>query len=270
VAFPEKSDEERLNILRACFGHYARTVLDVFWFSRFTLSRLKRWVTLDESMEPGCSDRSEIWLTAHYGNWEIAGMAVANRGLRLISVAAELENSFVDRLFIRIREQTGQTIIPREGAILKLARGLKSGAKWAILLDQNTSPREGGIFVPFFGLPVPVSSAPAALALKLKIPVVCTFNLPEAGGRYRQVVTEILDPAPSASQDDPIQHLTTRMTAAVEALIRKEPSAWLWMYKRWKHPPLDTPLDQRWPPYARPLGPRELPENMLPPGGASR
>ena len=52
------------------------------------------------------------------------------------------------------------------------------------MLDQNTSEREGGIVVDFLGLPMPVSSAPAALAYRTGTTIMLGFCLPEPGGRY--------------------------------------------------------------------------------------
>lgn len=256
VAFPALADAERAAILRRCHRHYALTVLDVFWFSRFTRSRCARWLRVDDSMAPLLGAEPQIWLTAHMGNWEVSGMAMAARGVKLLSVAAELENGFVDRLFIRIRQRTGQTIIPQQGAILKLARGLKGSAKWAILLDQNTKPRDGGVFVPFFGLPVPVSSAPAALALKLGVPVGCIFTIPEADGGYRLLCTGVIPVSRAEATPEAVLDLTRRLTGEVAAMVARHPDAWLWMYKRWKFMPPGADA-AGFPPYARVLREQE-------------
>ena len=256
LAFPSMPPEERSRILRSCYRNYARMILDVFWFSRFTEARIRRWVVKDESFSRIRTSDPQVILTAHMGNWELAGMTVAGDGRRLLSVAATLDNALVNRLFIGIREKTGQAIIPQQGAILKLARGLRDGAKWAILLDQNTEPRHGGIFVPFFGLPVPVSAAPAALARKMGVQILLAFCLPEPGGRYRMFFPGTLTVEKGQTDEASVADLTARMTAAVEAVIRQHPHCWLWMYKRWKFKPApDAPGP--WPFYARPMSEAE-------------
>jgi KDO2-lipid IV(A) lauroyltransferase len=268
LAFPERTAEERRALLRACYRHYAGMILDVFWFSRHTAARLNRWVERDASLERIRVPEAQILLTAHFGNWEVAGMTVAGEGHRLLSVAAPLANPWVDGLFRRIRQGTGQTIIPQQGAILKLARGLRDGAKWALLLDQNTRPREGGVFVPFFGRPVPVSSAPAALALKLGIPVVVVLCLPVGGGRYRLFCPETLPVARAVPDEAAVHALTARMTEAVERGIRAQPAAWLWLYKRWKYRP-EGDASPGWPWYARPLPPAESANSLAHPPSPS-
>lgn len=228
----------RRNILRQVYRHYALMVLDLFWFSRDTRRRLDRWVEVDPSIPALREPERLMILTAHLGNWEILGMRTASLGRQLMSIAMPLDNPFIDREFIRMREATGQVIIPREGATRKLLKGIRDGAAMAVLLDQNTRPSEGGAYVDFFGLPVPVSTAPATLALLTGATVAVVVCLPAPGGGYRAFCDRMLPP-PDASlpREQAALELTRGMTAAVESLVRRHPGCWLWLYKRWKYIP---------------------------------
>ena len=245
---------EKRKILRASFTTFALMMLDLFWFSRRRAARMARWVVLDPSMNTLFQPGAALGITAHLGNWELLGQVVAQRGYPLASVAAPLANPTVDRIFQRIRARDGQEMIPQAGAVRHILRHLRAGYKIGLLLDQNTRPDEGGLFVPFFGVPVPVSSAGAALALRTGAALFFGFCVPERDGHYRAFSPCFFRPAPSADADQRTaqEQLTLRIAGVLEQAVRDQPGHWLWMYKRWKYvaPGFDR---SRYPFYARPL-----------------
>ena len=247
--------EEKDRLLRRCFQHFALLVLDIIWFTRNPAARMAKWITWDASTDILFKNEAQLLLTAHYGNWETVGQAYAACGQPILSVAAPLKNKPVDDLFVRLRQKTGQKIIPQQGAARKLLQGLRSGAKLAILLDQNTRPRDGGVFVDFFGRPVPVSSAPAALAVKTNAPVITVVCVPDDRGVYTVKVHDLLRTDPEAP--NPVADLTGRMTRSMEHVIRQQPEYWCWMYKRWHYIPEEAD-PALYPAYARPLESRDL------------
>ncbi|HSR88625.1 MAG TPA: hypothetical protein VLL07_06695, partial [Pontiella sp.] len=87
------------------------------------------------------------------------------------------------------------------------------------------------------GLPMPVSSAPAALAYRTGTEIMLGFCLPEAGGRYRIRITQNIIPPPFSKDADPeaiARQLTQTIQDGISAEIRKHPQFWLWSYKHWR------------------------------------
>ena len=235
LAFGEALDDrQRARIVRACFERFALTALDYLWFSRDTRRRLARYVTFDESLARWIRHGGPwIAVTAHFGNWELLGKYSAMQGLTLASVAKPVRNRDIDERVNAFRETMGQVVVPRQGALRTLMRVLKKEqGVVALVLDQDTRVEEGGVFVPFFGVPAPVSNAAALLALRLGVPVVPAFCRAEPGGYYRGYAHAALMPEDFAADDE--KALTVRITAGIEAEIRAAPDQWLWMYKRWK------------------------------------
>ncbi len=248
------SARRKREILRASFRSFALTLLDVFWFSRDTERRFREGVEIPED------DRARIFaegpavlLTLHAGSWELFGQTLAIRGLPLISVAAPLANPAVDGMFLDMRRITGQQVVAREGAVLKLLRHLRRGGKVALLLDQNTKPVEGGVFVRFFGRDVPISTAAAVLALRTGARILLGACLPGPDGRYVATMPYTLLPGDFPPADDPeaARALTARIAALMEDAVRRHPGHWLWTYKRWKHVPPGGRREE-YPFYAKP------------------
>lgn len=228
-----KTAAEKRAILRAAHITMTRTFLDVIWFGTDSEKRLANYVELDDSVLPFLHHKNQICITAHFGNWEVIGLMMATRGFPFHSIAMPVKNPDVDRLLIARREITGQKIIPREGALRKLLSILRNNGKTAFLVDQNTKQSEGGIWVDYFGLPVPVTPAPAALAIKTGTEMVVGFCAPLRGGRYRAYATETIQP-PEKASDETTHALTQQILSAIEREVRKNPGHWLWMYKQWK------------------------------------
>ncbi|QHI70812.1 lysophospholipid acyltransferase family protein [Tichowtungia aerotolerans] len=242
VAFGDtRTAEEKKQILKTSFVTMVRTLLDTFWFAHHSGKRLDKYVVLDDSSKVFFQDKAHICITAHFGNWEIIGQMSGHKQLPLHSIATPVKNELVNKHFIRAREATGQTIIPRKGALRKLLGILRKGGKTAFLADQNTSENNGGIWVDFFGLPATVTAAPALLSGRTGAEILMGFCSPLPGGYYRIYSTGTFDP-PAETGEASIRRLTEQITQVTEKEIREHPEYWLWMYKRWKtHQPGDDP-----------------------------
>ncbi len=221
-----------LSVVRQAFRTIALTYLDLYWFSRHSRSRLRRHVVFDPSFEGVFQNTPAIVVCAHFGNWEVVGLASGLAGAPALSVAAPLRNRVLNHWLHRLRTSTGQQNIPREGAARGLLRALRDGRRVALLLDQNTRIRRGGMWVPFFGLPVPVSRIVELLAARTGAPVISAYGYPAENGDYRAVAGPLLKSADTAQSPG---SLTATLMQDLEARIRENPELWLWMYKRWKY-----------------------------------
>jgi len=249
VAFGDSmTPTQKKVVILQSFRTATLVMLDLFWFSVFSVRRLSRYVSFAPSTEQYFERGPAVVVTGHIGNWEVMGKATAQRGQPTVSVAAPIKNPGVDRLITRSRGATGQQVAGQKGAVRTLLTALRSGQSVALLVDQNTLPREGGEFVHMFGIPVPVSKAPAALAMKTGIRVILGHCPAAPDGSY---TIHALPPIDAGGDSATASSLTQRIVNALEEVIRQEPGQWLWMYKRWKYIPDGAPAD-RYPFYAKP------------------
>lgn len=241
------SEQAKREIIVESFRTACLVLLDIFWFSAFNSRRMAAYVTMDPSCEHFFKANPGIIISAHLGNWEVMAQAVAFHGHPCLSVVAPLNNPFVSGVMNRFRRMTGQQLKEKRGAIKSLITRLREGGKVALVLDQNTSPREGGAFVPFFGLEVPVSNVVALLSSHTGADIVFTYCVVEKKGVYR-----ICSLPPLCVEDmiEPSKDITCAIAALTEKAVREHPGQWLWIYKRWKYMPADAPRE-RYPFYAR-------------------
>ena len=243
------SRAEKEAIACAAFQTFTLVLLDLFCFGRRKRKRIEAHVKFDPSFDHYLKTAPVIAVTAHFGNWEIMGQAAAVHGEPPVSVAAPLPNRFVDRMLTRLREGTGQEISAQAGAVRSLMKALRAGGRTALLMDQNTLPRDGGEFVDLFGRPVPISKAAAGLASHTGAPVVFTYCVADADGTY---TAHALPPVHARGERGAGRDLTQTIAQMLESVVRKHPGQWLWMYKRWKYIPQNETPD-RYPFYARRL-----------------
>ena len=225
-----KTLQEKVRISKSSFRNFSLVLLDSFWFGRHTEKRLRKYLRYDSSFRVYLEQPPIIAITAHLGNWEIMGLGCGLEGQPITAIAMPLKNSFADRELNRLRVKTGTRITPRSGAVRHLIRSLRAGNNTLLLLDQNTLPEEGGMFVPFFGLSVPVSKAAASLMARTQARLMVIWCLPDAQGVYTAYA---LPPFPNEGESPSAEAITARLTQELESVIRKRPGSWLWSYKRW-------------------------------------
>jgi len=161
------------------------------------------------------------------------GALCARLGYPVSFVVASQSNRRVEELMDRIRQSAGVEIIKRRDAIRGVVSALKRGRLVAMLIDQDA--HEDGTFAPFFGIPASTPRGPAVFHLRTQAPLIFAQCVRLPGERYR-IDLERFDTASCTDPDE----LTARMSARLEAAVRKTPEQWFWMHRRWKTRPVES------------------------------
>lgn len=243
-AFGDLYDEaERDRIVRGVYLHFCCMLMEMLQIPRkFHLTNWRERIVLDghahalERLLRGDSGTGSIFLTGHFGNWEMAGYLFGVFGFPPHSVARALDNPHLDRFLRRFRERTGQKMIDKNGGYEQMLEVLRSGGVLSMLADQDAGER--GCFVEFFGRPASTHKAIALLAIEYNAPIYVGFARRVGPGfRYEVGSQDVIVPADWADQADPVRYVTQRYTSALEAAIRLAPEQYLWLHRRWKHQP---------------------------------
>ncbi len=231
----KKTPIEKKAIMKAAYRHAALVMLDYFWFSRETFKRLDAFcrVESDEVNQWISGTSPGIFVTAHIGNWELAGQYVASRGRAMWSVYRPIGTRKTLRTLLDFRKATGQKVIARDGAMVGMLRALHSNGLVALVLDQHTEVIDGGVYVDFFSLPATFSNSPGVLAKRLGVPICVVCAIHDAVSdqyvlKSYDVISahDIADMSPEA--------IPARIAKGISTMILDNPEQWLWGYRRWK------------------------------------
>jgi KDO2-lipid IV(A) lauroyltransferase len=239
-AYGDEWDESRREtVARQSFQHMGLTAIEFFLrqpgISGEDVEREVRFVGQEHYEEVFARGSGAILVTAHYGNWEMMGPRLIRAGYRVGAVSRTADDPGLERMIEEIRTRCGLQQIPRRQAARQGLAALRRNEILAILLDQNTM--EGGVFVPFFGLPASTATGPAVFALKTGAALVPTFCIREADRTFTMKAWPPIYPEPTGDRAADTLRLTAAVTRAIEMQIRERPEQWCWFHNRWKLQP---------------------------------
>jgi KDO2-lipid IV(A) lauroyltransferase len=190
--------------------------------------------SIKEVLGSGDKNINVIIITAHYGNWELAGTAWAEKsGIPMVSIMRPFGNPLIGKYILQNRESGIHQSVPKNGGIKGMLKALKEGKNIAILADQHAGSKEG-VETFFFGQPCRTHSSPALLHLKTGVPIIpqITRRLND-NFDFEFVVGDIIRYTPTGDKLKDIQTVTQMYTTGLEKLIAEKPEQWLWAHRRW-------------------------------------
>ena len=226
----------RRRIERANYRVFARTFMEFFWGRRLRAEDWDRYFVLScdtPAAHAAAMGGQCIFATAHCGNFEWLSLGHALRCGPSMIIAQDFKNPPLTGIFRRLRSFGGQTIIPQEGAMLRLFRHLKKGGSAAALVDLNTRPDQSATVIRRFGCWSSISVLHVALAARTGLPLVPALALPLPDGRWQ---LRFMDPIP-LSADTPLQQAAQQCWDVIEPVLREYPEQWMWLYKHWRYLP---------------------------------
>lgn len=226
-------------IIRRSYRNMARTVGHAFWTCRNAIERVKQAGEMSAAGKKFLAEnKPAVTVSGHIGCWEILSQLAFLEGHPMMSVAKDIGTGGMTKLLMKARTSIGQEIVHADGAFRPLMQGLKEGKSLGLLVDQVVKPKDGGIWVRFFGRPVPVSAAPAFFSAKGKAPIVVAWSRPLKDGRWRCEVDAVY----SSDEARDIRGMTQKCIARLERIIRRHPSCWVLNYRYFRKYPTEREL----------------------------
>jgi KDO2-lipid IV(A) lauroyltransferase len=235
AAFPTRPAHEHRAIARAVFGHFGSLLTELLRFSGLSRAQMLASVEFEGEERVQAAHalgKGIIFITGHFGYWELHALAHALRQPSIGVVARALDNPKLNRWLEDVRTSTGNFVIHRKGALRHILRALADNKGVAVLIDQHIQTSDA-VVVDFFDRPAATTSAVAALALRTGAPVIPVFAVPTSDGRYRMIYEHPVEP-PAATSPDAVREFTQRCTDVLEMYVRRYPHLWLWMHRRWR------------------------------------
>lgn len=243
LAYPDWSDSKRRRVLFASFQNLGRMLADFAHFPAWNRQKLGRVIAYDGFEHFDRAQRmgkGVLFLTAHFGNWELGSFAHGIYGHPVNFVARRLDNPLLDSLINRTRCLSGGRPIEKGDLARQAMRALRRNESIGILMDQNMLANEG-VFVKFFGTEACTSTAPARLAQKMGAPLVLGLVVWDSAMRKYRLCFESVEWIKRSDPNEEVLANTQNFTSLLEEYIRRYPSQWLWVHRRWKTRPPGEP-----------------------------
>lgn len=223
---------------RMVFQHFAQTLFEIFKFPLIDKDYVDRHVKsegLNYIADAIAKGRGAIILTAHFGNWELSGLAGAIRGYPQDVLARQQKHPRLNSLLNSYRQRYGRRVIEKGMATRDIITSLKNNKLIAILSDQDGGP--SGCLVNFFGRLASTPKGAMVFALKFDSPVLPNFCVRDKGQFYRMVVEPAMELKNTGNLEMDTQQNLQRFTDILQSYIARYPGQWLWLHKRWKTTP---------------------------------
>lgn len=224
---PDMDPAEVKRLSRAVPANTGRMLIEIASGTKFTNRIAKIEMqgpglpALDQARAEG---RPIIVVSGHFGNFDAARAALAQRGHQIGALYRPVDDPVLDTEFHTVLSRIAAPVFPRGrkglGAMLRF---LRKGNTVAILLDQFVHE---GAEVNFFGKPAPTSTSAAEMALKYGALLIPVYGIRTKDG------FDIIAEAPIPPSD--AITMTQAINDSLEARVRAHMDQWLWIHRRWK------------------------------------
>ncbi len=225
------TEPRRLDALTVqTFSDFAMCFSDLLSTNRQPAARLAAVATVENAERVDTITPPLISLTAHVGNWELAGRLLAGHTERTTHVVvAEEEAQHLDQ-WVR-RDGGGVKFITRSRPTiaLELVTALRRGEVVAVQGDRALGTR-GDALISFFGRPAPFPLGPFVLARAVGVPLVPAFCVLDESYRYTVKVV-----APIVVRRGDEEDAARAWVASLEDVVRRYPTQWFNFFDVW-HP----------------------------------
>jgi len=234
IAFPEKTEAERLRIAKKFYRNLIDTFIETI--KMLTVSRrflLKRFTAnWEEVNKYRNGDRSLQILLGHNFNWEWGNsVGPVHLAFPFLVVYMPMSSKIFNRLMLKLRTRSGSVLLRATNMSEDFLPYRNSKYMLGLVADQNPGYPGNAWWFRFFGRPTPFVKGPSRAAVMNNLITVFAFiHKPRRG--YYEAVFWVADENPSQSTE---QELTGKFVRYLEEVIRQYPEMWLWTHRRWKH-----------------------------------
>jgi KDO2-lipid IV(A) lauroyltransferase len=247
IAFgKEKNAKERKAIARACFRNLGQGMMELIYFMGHPIMikkniRVEGQEHLEKALAQG---KGVIAVSAHFGNFPLMLLYFAQIGYKTNAIIRQTRDEIVEKYFLKLRTSLGLNTIyahPRITCVNTSIKVLRDNQILFIPLDQNFGSA-GGVFVNFFGQKAATATGPVVFAKRTGAPIVPMFIVREKKDIYKVIIEPPMAFEEKDTDEETIYVNTAKITQTIERYVRKYPSEWGWMHRRWKSKPPEQDL----------------------------
>ena len=235
LTFPSKSSAEIDAIAARVYRNQAENIIELL-----RLPMIKTAEDAAKLLDVDATDflaktigqkKGGLFVSAHFGNWELLGLCAGLLVAPLTIVVKPLKNHHIDYQINAWRTMHGNRVVQDQQALREGLRSLRNGEILVMLGDQ--SDRNGSFFIDFLGRRTSVFLGPAYIALKAGVPLFVGICRRTEDALYKVDYEEIECSDLGTTKAD-AEELVRRYTKVLERYIYRYPEEWFWLHNRWK------------------------------------
>ncbi|QWF40801.1 lysophospholipid acyltransferase family protein [Bordetella hinzii] len=242
ICFPDQSPQTREQWARDHFRAQGQSIVDrgVLWYGSPEAIREMASVSGAETINAlAASGRPVILLAPHFIGLDVAATRLTMEVPSGATMYTPQRDPAVDAIVRAGRKRFNEVfLVSRKEGVRDLIRHFRDARPVYYLPDMDFG-RNGSVFVPFFGVPAATLVATAQLARKWNAAVLPVLDFWDpASGRYH---VEVLPPLDDFPGQDSLEEATARLNRELEGWIRRCPSQYYWVHRRFKTRPEGSP-----------------------------
>ncbi len=230
IAFPNLSEKERKKIAKQFYKNFVFYMADMVESLEISKEELANKVKIigEENINKALkSGKPVVFMTAHFGNWEVAPKVIGAFYTKLTVLMREFDNPKLGEFFKKSRNSFNISTLNKRASARDIIKALKNGNALGVLIDQHSKSQKAEKVL-FFNQEVAFNKAVSTLSKKFGAIVVPFFTYTQ--DKY---VVEFLEPR-SIGENESIHNFTQWQANIIEEMIKKHPSEYYWFHKRFK------------------------------------
>ena len=233
IAFPEKTEQERVKIAKEFYHNFLDTFIETIKFISLSDKEFSKRLTGNfELLSNLYATGQNIQLhSGHFFNWEYMNWGLSrNSPYPLIGVFSEIGNQSFNNVILKIRSRYHTILVSTADFKSRFHQLAKDRYALALIADQNPGIVQRAYWTPFFGKLTAFLTGPEKSARINNTVVVFANFYKEKRGYYKVEFEAFTDEPRSFGRGE----ITKKYAAYLENCIRKKPANYLWSHRRWK------------------------------------
>lgn len=236
IAFPDLNENETKRIAKKTYLNLFIVLIEILYLPFLEKVEIENLINIKnpELIHKALSlNKGLIFVSAHFGNWEILALSAALRLKTQFSIVTKpLRNPFVDNFINSWRTKFGNKVVPLGLSVKNIFKELLEKKIIALLADQRAS--QNSLELNFFNKLTHVYEGPAVLSIKTGAPLIFAVAIRQSDFTYTVELHEIEQPDQENDQEK-IKTMSEKYISLLEDYIRMYPEQWLWFHNRWRH-----------------------------------
>ncbi len=236
IAFPNLSEDQKLNLARASMKSLCRSFFDVIKIPSLT----DKWIdanvvfngfeNIDELKN---QNKGLLFLTLHLGSGDLGAAVVSRRFWPTTLISKRLQNKFLDQFWFSLRSRSMTEFIDAHSQknAYEILSALKRKRGILFVLDQFMG-KPYGVESLFFGVQTGTAYGLALFAKKTQLPVIPLYTHWDEADRLQIYMSAPIDLKKDFSETN--EEITNKFNLQLEKIIRQHPAHWMWVHRRWK------------------------------------